>query len=82
MEVKGMTLRELRLAKGFNQMELARLIGVSNKVIGHYETGRAMPSLPVAVRLARVLDTTVETIFECVEVRRHEQERSNSRAGG
>lgn len=69
-----MTLRELRLAKRLSQMELARLIGVSNKVIGHYETGRAMPSLPVAVRLARVLDTTVEVIFEaCEEVRRHER---------
>lgn len=79
-----MTLRELRLAKGVSQGELAQKVGMSNRVISHYETGRILPSLPVAVRLARVLDTTVEVIFEaCEEVsKRHEQGRSNSRAGG
>ncbi len=61
-----MTLRDLRIKKGLNQTELAKLVGVSNRVISHYETGRARPSLDVIIKLAKVLGVSVEEIYEAL----------------
>ncbi len=39
-------------------------VGVSRQAINAVETGRFDPSLPLALKLARVFETTVESIFE------------------
>lgn len=47
----GQKLKELRNAKGLSQVALARRVGFSASLIGHYETGRQLPRLEVAARL-------------------------------
>jgi putative transcriptional regulator len=39
-------------------------VGVSRQAINAVETGKFDPSLPLAMKLARVFDTTVEAVFE------------------
>ena len=54
---------ELRLAVGMSQGELATALGVSRQTINSIENGRYLPSLPLALALARGFGSTVEDIF-------------------
>ena len=49
-------VRELRTARGQSQAELAESVGVSRQTINSIETGRYLPSLPLALALARHFD--------------------------
>lgn len=50
---------ELKLA----QVELAQLAGISRQALGAIETGRAVPSVDVALRIATALGVRVEDLF-------------------
>jgi putative transcriptional regulator len=54
---------ELRLAVGMSQGELAAALGVSRQTINSIENGRYLPSLPLAIAIARNFDSRVEDIF-------------------
>jgi putative molybdopterin biosynthesis protein len=56
-------VRERREALGLSQAELASSCGLSRQSIGAIEAARATPSVEVALRLARALETQVETLF-------------------
>ncbi|MDP9180977.1 MAG: helix-turn-helix domain-containing protein [Chloroflexota bacterium] len=60
-------LRELRLAAGLTQGQLAERVGVSRQSINSIEVGRYVPGTDVALRLASVLDCRVEDIFRIAE---------------
>jgi putative transcriptional regulator len=57
-------VRELRSGEGLSQAELAGQLGVSRQTIIAIETGRYSPSLPLAFRIARLFDSTVDAIFD------------------
>jgi putative transcriptional regulator len=57
-------LRNLRTARGWSQVELGVRVGVSRQAIIAIETGRFDPSLPLAIKLARVFGRSVEDIFQ------------------
>jgi putative transcriptional regulator len=57
-------IRELRLARGLSQAELAKVMQVSRQTINAIETERYTPSLPLALALARYFETTVEEVFD------------------
>jgi DNA gyrase subunit A len=54
---------ELRAAKGWSQGELAERLGVSRQTINAIETEKYDPSLPLALRIARLFRLPVEKIF-------------------
>ncbi len=56
-------LKELREAAGYSQGELARRLGVSRQTINAVETDKYDPSLPLALRLARLFGVAVPDIF-------------------
>jgi putative transcriptional regulator len=56
-------VRELRLAAGLSQRELAEGLDVSRQTINSIETGRYDPSLPLAIAIARHFHRTVEELF-------------------
>jgi putative transcriptional regulator len=60
-------LRELRAAKEWSQGALAEKLGVSRQTINAIETEKYDPSLPLAIRIARLFRKPVEDIFvdEC-----------------
>ena len=55
---------ERRAARGLSQGELAAALDVSRQPINSSEKGRYVPSLPLALALARYFGTTVEEIFD------------------
>jgi putative molybdopterin biosynthesis protein len=56
-------LRELRLAAGLTQGQLAERVGVSRQTVNSIEGGRFVPGTDVALRMAAALDCRVEDIF-------------------
>lgn len=56
-------LRELRLARGWTQEELAALLGVSRQSVNSIENNRYVPSLPLALTVARVFKISTDDIF-------------------
>jgi putative transcriptional regulator len=60
-------LRVLRAERNWSQMELGLRVGVSRQAINAIETGKYDPSLPLALKIARLFETTVEQIFELEE---------------
>lgn len=53
-------LKTLRSKKGYSQIKLQHLVGVSTSSIEAYEQGVRIPSLPVAYRLSEVLGCTID----------------------
>ena len=47
-----------------SQTELGKMTGVSRQTISSIERGDYSPSIVLALKLAKIFDTTVETIFE------------------
>ena len=56
-------VRRLRADRELSQAALGQAMGVSRQTINAIETGRYLPSLPLAIGLARFFDTTVEDLF-------------------
>jgi putative transcriptional regulator len=54
---------ELRMAIGLSQGDLATVLGVSRQTINSIENGRYLPSLPLALAIARNFDSSVEEVF-------------------
>jgi putative transcriptional regulator len=57
-------IRTLRTEKGLSQQQLAEAMAVSRQTINSIETERYMPSLPLAIALARFFDKPVEEVFD------------------
>ncbi|HOA36018.1 MAG TPA: helix-turn-helix transcriptional regulator [Bacillota bacterium] len=56
-------IRELRKELGMRQEDLAREAGVTRQTINAIENDRYNPTLILAMKLARILKTTVEDLF-------------------
>ena len=56
-------VRQLRVAAGLSQRELAEALAVSRQTVNSIETGRYDPSLPLAIAMARYFARPVEEIF-------------------
>ena len=59
----GLRIRTLRKRKGYNQQELADILGKSLRTVQKYESGEIEVSIAVANQLAEVLDTTPTFLF-------------------
>ena len=56
-------LRILRAERGWSQAELAGHLDVSRQAVNAIETGKYDPSLPLAFKVARLFDQSIEQIF-------------------
>jgi len=52
-----------REGKGWSQGELARRLGVSRQTINAVETDKYDPSLPLALRMAKLFAVPVDQLF-------------------
>jgi molybdate-binding protein/transcriptional regulator with XRE-family HTH domain len=59
----GTRLRLARQMRGFSQLQLAGMAGVSRQAVSSVEAGHSDPSLRVALALSRALGMTVEELF-------------------
>lgn len=46
-------LRKWRAERGLSQVEAARILGIPQNRVSHYETGQRGPGLPIAFRIER-----------------------------
>ena len=56
-------LKEHREGQGWSQGELARRLGVSRQTINAVETDKYDPSLPLALRMAKLFRVAVPDLF-------------------
>ena len=56
-------LKATREDKGWSQGELARRLGVSRQTINAVETDKYDPSLPLALRMAKLFGVAVPELF-------------------
>lgn len=56
-------LKAVREARGWSQGELARRLGVSRQTINAVETDKYDPSLPLALRMAKLFGLSVSDLF-------------------
>jgi putative transcriptional regulator len=56
-------VRALREERSWTQQELADELGVSRQTVNAIETGKYDPSLPLALKMAKLFAQSVEKIF-------------------
>ena len=56
-------LRVLRAERGWSQADLAERLEVLRQSVNAIETGKYDPSLPLAFRIARLFESSIEAIF-------------------
>ena len=60
-------LKEYRAKIKVNQTEMGNLVGVSRQTISQIERGDYSPSVTLALKIAKVLNVSVEEIFSYEE---------------
>lgn len=56
-------IKELRAKLNLTQEELAKKVGVRRETIVFLEKGKYNPSLKLAYKIAKVLDSNIEDVF-------------------
>ncbi|PKM73100.1 MAG: hypothetical protein CVU91_05910 [Firmicutes bacterium HGW-Firmicutes-16] len=67
-------LRELRKAKGYQQKEIAALLGISPQTYNGYETGRNEPPIEVLVRFSYLYELPIDMLVQ--KDRQHKENES------
>ena len=62
----GEKIKELRLEKGLSQMQLGKLIGVSQKAVDYWERSVNEPKASYIIALVKVFGITFDEFFENV----------------
>lgn len=60
-------LKELRARDGLNQTELAKLAQISRQTVSLIERGEYLPSVLIALKIARIFKEPVDNVFSLVE---------------
>ena len=60
----GNDVRRRRTLANLSQAELASQLGVSRQTVNSIESGRYLPSLPLALAIARFFGVTVGAVFD------------------
>lgn len=61
-------IRELRKARKLSQEELADAVGTTRQTITSIEVGKYTASLPLAYKIARFFELTIEEVFDFSEL--------------
>lgn len=56
-------VKSFREARGWSQGGLARMLGVSRQTVNAVETDKYDPSLPLALRMAKLFAVPVDQLF-------------------
>lgn len=63
MEHLGQNLRRARKAKGWTLQKVSELTGIPNQTLSRYETGKNIPSVYQAYKLAVLFELTIEEMI-------------------
>ena len=59
----GYKIKELRIEKGFSQMQLAKIIGVSQKAVDYWERNVNEPKASYVIALVKTFELTFDEFF-------------------
>jgi transcriptional regulator with XRE-family HTH domain len=62
-------LRTMREAKKITQLRLGMELSVSQETISGYETGKAVPPADMLIKLADVLNTSIDYLLERTDIK-------------
>ena len=74
--ITGTTIKELREQKEMTQLQLAEILGVSDKTVSKWETGKSLPDASIMLELCGLLGITVNDLLSGEVVT---MERNNER---
>lgn len=57
-------LREVRLARGISQVELAKLLGVTKQSVSNWENDNIQPSVEMLVKISKALSVSTDYLLE------------------
>lgn len=63
MSIFGDNIKRLRKNKGLKQQEIAELLGVKQNTYSDWENGKTDPSFENLVKLADLLDVSLDWLF-------------------
>ena len=72
-EVLRNRLKVHRAMRDLTQADLADLAGVTRRSVNAIETGNMVPSVVLALKLARALGVSIDTLFELADDKTTEQ---------
>lgn len=58
-----LTLKALRVNKGYTQEKAAKLIGISVETLANYEKGTTYPDVPILKKIEEVYETKYDNII-------------------
>lgn len=56
-------LRKIRKMHFITQKQLADMLGISQAMVSHYETGRCVPDIETAAKIAKALGCKVDDLI-------------------
>lgn len=73
-------LRELRKEKGLTQVELAKILNVSDRSVGFYETGERDPDTDTLKKLADYFDVAIDYLLGRSDIRNQKDSNFEAKA--
>ena len=63
MLVINENIKKLRVARGLNQVEFAKILGVSKQCVSNWENDNVMPSIEMLVKIADFFNVTTDYVL-------------------
>ena len=63
----GERIKELRIEKGYSQMQLGKLIGVSQKAVDYWERNVNEPKASYIIMLVKIFEISYDEFFADIE---------------
>ncbi len=57
-------IKEFRKRKNLSQSDISKQLGIKQNTFSQWETGERTPNVIQAIRLAEILETTVESLYK------------------
>ena len=77
MRIIGRRLRLIRMGRGYNQSEFAKLLGLSQTHLSNIENGKVSVTLANLLRVAELLECNMSEFFVDIE-KQHSENKKNA----
>jgi transcriptional regulator with XRE-family HTH domain len=69
VNILGKRIKRERENKGLSQIELAKLLKISNTTLSQYETGQRIPGDEIKIKLADIFECTLDYLLGRTDIR-------------
>lgn len=57
-------IKEFRKKRNLSQNDISKMLGIKQNTFSQWETGRRKPDILQGIKLAKILNTTVENLYK------------------